>query len=201
MPNTTFLWCFNFIKIFFGSFLFQLIQYFKVNKCGCQFGNLDFFYTNNVSVCSSKDSCPLRYIKVFSASSSAINDCDCPMECETTSYTYSTSFSDYPSNYTFSSNLIKSSTILKHIQTYEELKRSVLKVNLFYDELKTTTITQDAKTSLSDFISSIGGTFGLFLGFSFLSFIELFEVILNVLIIVCKSDRIRMTINLNQNSS
>jgi hypothetical protein len=82
---------------------------------------------------------------------------------------------------------------LKHIQTYEELKRSILKVKIFYDELKTTTITQDAKTSLSDFISFIGGTLGLFLGFSFLSFIELFEVILNVLIIVFKRDRSRKT--------
>jgi hypothetical protein len=181
--------------------LFQLIKYLKVNKCGCQFGGFDFFYNNNVSACSIKDLCPFTNIKIFSASSSAINDCDCPLECETTSYTYSTSCSDYPSNYTFSNNLIGSSTILKHIQTYDELKRSVLKVNIFYDELKTTTITQDAKTSLSDFISSIGGTLGLFLGFSFLSFIELFEVILNVLLIVCKSDRIRMTINLNQNSS
>jgi hypothetical protein len=156
-------------------------------------GFFDFLYYDNMSTCSIQDSCHLRYIKVFSASSSAINDCDCPLECETTSYTYSTSCSDYPSNYTFSNNLIKSSTILNQIQTYEELKRSVLEVNIFYDDLKTTTITQDAKTSLSDFISSIGGTLGLFLGFSFLSFIELFEVILNILIIVCKSDRNRKT--------
>jgi hypothetical protein len=37
-----------------------------------------------------------------------------------------------------------------------------------------------------DFISNIGGIFGLFLGISFLSFIEIFEILIENLFIVYK---------------
>ena len=45
---------------------------------------------------------------------------------------------------------------------------------------------QEPKILLTDLVSNIGGTLGLFLGISFLSFIELFELIIEILFIFFK---------------
>jgi hypothetical protein len=48
--------------------------------------------------------------------------------------------------------------------------------------MRYTEISQQAKMVISDLISGLGGEFGLFIGVSFLSFIETVELFLEVLI-------------------
>ena len=50
-------------------------------------------------------------------------------------------------------------------------------VYIYFGELKYTLISQQPKTILADLVSNVGGTLGLFLGMSFLSFIEIVEII------------------------
>ena len=57
-------------------------------------------------------------------------------------------------------------------------KGSMLSLNIYYDSLSYTTITETAKTEWIDLISNIGGTLGLFIGISFLTFGEIFEIII-----------------------
>ena len=45
-------------------------------------------------------------------------------------------------------------------------------------------VTEQLKMELFDFVSNIGGTMGVFLGVSFLSFIEIFENLLEVFYIL-----------------
>ena len=73
-----------------------------------------------------------------------------------------------------------------HVKTFyspkafleEKLKRATL-VHLNFEELKVFTITKDAKITIPDMIGNIGGTLGVFIGFSFLGLlddlIELFQ--------------------------
>ena len=49
-------------------------------------------------------------------------------------------------------------------------------IRIYYEELKYTLISQQSKIELFGLISNIGGTLGLFLGFSFVSFLEIFEI-------------------------
>ena len=49
--------------------------------------------------------------------------------------------------------------------------------NIFYDSLSYKTIEESAKTGWIDLISNIGGTLGLFLGISLLSFGEILEIL------------------------
>ena len=60
--------------------------------------------------------------------------------------------------------------------SYSDLKQNVARVQIFYNELKETFISEEIKTKIFDLVSNIGGTLGLFLGLSFLSLIEFFEI-------------------------
>ena len=53
----------------------------------------------------------------------------------------------------------------------EKLKRATL-VHLNFEELKVFTITKDAKITIPDMIGNIGGTLGVFIGFSFLGLLD-----------------------------
>lgn len=66
--------------------------------------------------------------------------------------------------------------------------------NVFYKSDLITKITERPQTQLEDFISGLGGTLGLFLGISFLSFIEFIEVLLEILMI--KTEKI---LDMNKN--
>ena len=57
-------------------------------------------------------------------------------------------------------------------------------LNVYYNDLQYTHISQLIKTDIWDLISNIGGNLGLFIGFSFLTFSELFELIFEVIIIL-----------------
>ena len=52
-----------------------------------------------------------------------------------------------------------------------------VKVYIYFGDLRYTLISQQPKTILADLVSNVGGTLGLFLGMSFLSFIEIVEII------------------------
>ena len=66
-------------------------------------------------------------------------------------------------------------------KTYENVSRSFFTIMAYYEELKYTLSVQRPKMELFDLISNVGGTFGLFLGMGLMSFIEVFEIILEVI--------------------
>ena len=66
--------------------------------------------------------------------------------------------------------------------TYENLKRTMIQISVFYGDLGYNQFDQSAKTDVIDLVSNIGGTMGLFLGISFLSFIEIFDIFLQILL-------------------
>lgn len=113
----------------------------------------------------------------------------CPAECDSITYSISTSFSGYPLKSYAESQILTSPVIKQRFlnQTYEQIKSSVLSVNVYYDQLGYTVTSQQAKTNLFDVISNIGGLLGLFIGISFLSFIEIIEAIYQVLSISVSS--------------
>jgi hypothetical protein len=77
----------------------------------------------------------------------------CPLECDSISYSTTSSFH----------------------WTESPLKNSTLKFKIYFKELKFIRISQQPQMNISDLISGIGGILGLFLGLSFLSFVEILE--------------------------
>ena len=81
--------------------------------------------------------------------------------------------------------------------TYDLIKQSVLALNVFYDNLAYTEITQQPKMQIFDIISNVGGLLGLFIGISFLSVIEIFEIIFEIFYIILRTNNERKITNLN----
>lgn len=64
--------------------------------------------------------------------------------------------------------------------SYESLKRNLVRISIFYTDLGYEQNEEMVKTDVIDLVSSIGGTLGLFLGMSFLSFVEIFDIFLQI---------------------
>jgi hypothetical protein len=64
--------------------------------------------------------------------------------------------------------------------SYEELKVSLVKLNINFQSLQYTQVEESQKTTWLDLLSNVGGTLGLFTGFSFLSLVELLEIIFEI---------------------
>jgi hypothetical protein len=87
----------------------------------------------------------------------------CPLECKITQFQITPSFSAFSFDNRLDNSVIPN-------------KMSLVKFHIFYESLTYTVITELQKVDPFVLISSIGGTFGLFLGASFLSFLEIFEI-------------------------
>ena len=70
-----------------------------------------------------------------------------------------------------------------------DVKQSIINLNVFYDRLSFTEITEKPSFPFVDLVSNVGGTFGLFLGISLLSFLEIVEIIYVMLLIFFKKSR------------
>ena len=101
-------------------------------------------------------------------------DCysECPEECDSIKYETSHTFTKSSSNID-----------------------SLVAFNIFYPTLDYTVINQIPKMDLFDFISNLGGNFGLFIGISFLSFAEFIELFIEIILIFFKRNNSLLSLN------
>lgn len=64
--------------------------------------------------------------------------------------------------------------------SYDEIRENMFGVSIYYDELKYTYISETAAIDSASLVSNIGGTLGLFLGMSILSFVEVIELVIEL---------------------
>jgi hypothetical protein len=109
----------------------------------------------------------------------------CPLECESTQYRISESKSSL--NHFSSAEEYG----LKHIpeiqkilnitiNSTEDFNKNYLKLQIAFDSLKYTKISQTPKTTLSTLVSNLGGSIGLFLDLSFMSACRAVDFILRI---------------------
>ena len=109
----------------------------------------------------------------------------CPLECDSMIFQVTQSLANYPSiqhatNDLMYNTIIQSKFPNKNL-TYDLIKQSVLSLNVYYSDLSYMEYSQRAKTTLLDLVSNIGGIVGVFIGASFLSILEIAEVLIEVL--------------------
>ena len=109
----------------------------------------------------------------------------CPHECETIDYVVHMNTEQLPvfGNISEKSKSFEYSALFK---TFENVQKHYIQVKAYFHELKFTFISQQPKTGVVDLVSNIGGTLGLFLGISFLSSIEIIELIIEILFVIFK---------------
>jgi len=66
---------------------------------------------------------------------------------------------------------------------YENVSKTFFSINVYYEDLKYTLISQQPKIELFGLISNLGGILGLFIGFSFISLLEIIETIAELIYI------------------
>lgn len=105
----------------------------------------------------------------------------CPLECDTISFKTRISQTYYPS-YDEYRIFLKNKALINKFPSgvntsIEELRKSVYYLQIYYEDLGYIIVSQEPKLDLWDLVSSFGGLLGLFLGFSFLSLIDLVQII------------------------
>jgi hypothetical protein len=164
------------------------------SKCGCNSSLMNFDKdcirnTNDKELVSNTKECVARFLSEFRKEKQH-EKCHqyCPLECDSMSYKVTPYL-----------ELIKDSGKISkgrkggydlNFETYEEVNSHFVSVLIYYRDLRYTRISQDPKTQTFDFISNIGGILGLFLGISFLSFVELFEIIFEISLILFRAGKI-----------
>jgi hypothetical protein len=152
------------------------LKYKEINPCDYILDDLEIdivdqadFYLKNETIFE----CVQKFYK-----NSYYESCStlyCPLECD--SFTYEI---NKDSIMTRSSGNISSFNSLDYFpgfETYENVSRTFFAFRVYFEDLKYTLIKQQPKIELFGLISNVGGTLGLFLGFSFISLLELFEVL------------------------
>ena len=146
------------------DFCYQMMAY---EKCNCTDQealslNNDF---NEICLTLAQSRCLDEVYKEF-LSENLISNCmpNCPLECHESYFKTSLSFSKF-----------------------DKSDENLLKLNIYYDELSYTVINEAISLSIFEVLSNIGGTLGLFLGLSLLSFVEVIEVLINVIFILKKT--------------
>ena len=104
---------------------------------------------------------------------SNVSDCEpyCPLECD-------------------------SVVFASKIQSYPTPKvPNNITLTIFYEEMSYTDYYEVPKTTVFDLVSTFGGVFGLFLGFSLLSFVEIVTLIFNIIALFVVSKAVRNKVN------
>jgi hypothetical protein len=102
----------------------------------------------------------------------------CPLECNQTSFGLTLSTTDIiPEFYSLViQEKAKSLNITNRTLSLEEIKNSVIKLNINYDSMSYTLSTESPTLDIIGLLAYIGGTLGLFLGISVLTFVEFLEI-------------------------
>ena len=173
-----------------------------IKNCGCYWTKYANLYTSTPPCLNLTDWYCIsnQYLE-----NESLKECleECPLECESVSYDSQISSLEYPS-IQFYYILRNDNAIYKTYvdffnvdwSTYESFKSSFLSLNVFYPDLQYTKITSTPKFTTIDLISQIGGSLGMFVGFSLFHFIELIEILFLICYITLTS---KMSLNVVQN--
>lgn len=130
-----------------------------------------------------------------------MTDCvdQCPHECSSTTYDLSISYGEFPSRIYMENLMRRDQTGLYRwaFQAYQDgnssgyqidslvlARASLVKIFIYFEDIKYTRISEAPTITFVDLIANIGGTLGLFIGISLLSFVELIELIFDIVVIV-----------------
>lgn len=114
----------------------------------------------------------------------------CPLKCVTTSYKIKSQYLESKIEFDefAESDLVIKKRIKHRINvtdiSIDDIVRKTFSMSIFFKEFKYTAITQIPKSTVPDLVSNFGGTLGLFLGLSLLSFMEFVEFMCELVLLM-----------------
>ena len=168
----------------------QCYQKYIIKKYNCS----SIWYPSvfDVTQCTLDFSNTLWYSNVDSFDITFINEnCMslCPLECEQILYKSSISFNQL-NGYNFISSIKSNSNLsndfINRTLDVATAEKSFVQLNIFYDSLSYTLTEESPQMDAVSLLGSIGGNLGLFLGVSFFSLSEIFEMIMEIIFFIHK---------------
>ncbi|XP_063968135.1 acid-sensing ion channel 2-like isoform X2 [Lytechinus pictus] len=151
-----------------------------ISTCGCRLPSL----AGNATVCDPilMTTCGNAFFEPgIQDTTYQPNDCECPIDCEETSFSYSVSSAMYPSLFRerlleeyLAEGLLEYDAVRSANMTYIEY--NFVAVDIFFHDISTMVITQHADYTAFALLSDIGGSLGLYLGGSLLTIYEILDL-------------------------
>jgi hypothetical protein len=193
---------FNFDRTYYNAILAASLTYTQstcldvclrqqiINQCNCSY--LEFIQIKKSNPCieDAELLCANSiFYKFWSVNSYTACSSYCPLECYSQKYSYTISTSGYPTDL-YAQILSNTSTVKKHfdvVPTVDQIKNSVLKLNVHFKNDKYTFTTQSRQYYAFDLFANSGGIFNLFIGFSLLACAQFLDLIYELVMIYWES--------------
>ena len=162
-------------------------QRVTMNICNCSNYDLPLF-EDIVYSCQTEDDvwCKDDIISNFDNYTSSLNECidSCPYECSSIKYQVISHSTLYPNKY-YAENILSFYAKRRGINiSMESIYSAFAKINIYYDSMQYTRTIESASTALQQLVANIGGYFGLCMGLSLLSLVEVFELFVRFVLLL-----------------
>jgi hypothetical protein len=169
---------------------------YMINKCNLNV-SLGFTWEVNWGIDNKFPCASASYIEFLKKNLNDLCLNDCPTECDSIEFSIDVMTSKFPSQ-AYALKLMNNSKIISNYPfgyniTLDDLRESMVQFSVYYTDFYYSSISQIPKQQLVDLVSNFGGLFGLFIGMSFLSFGELIELLVQVLVILCEKNKLRQS--------
>ena len=160
--------------------------YNEIAMMNCNCSDIYTLSFDSQSFCDTNNVCLFKTFQEYLSNTSSEyyvnNYCSplCPLEFNQTSFGITLSTTDIKPDYYSSiiQNKAKSLNITNRTLTKEEIKSSIINFSIYYESLSYTLSTESPSLDIIGLLAYIGGTLGLFLGVSVLTFVEFVEIFL-----------------------
>jgi hypothetical protein len=163
-------------------YLCKNLKFNEVNVCNFSLNSLDqdiyseMYKLNNDSIVRK---CISAYFKESNDNNNNNNNIYCSNYCSYECDTFTYDINSYSMMTKSSGNIDYSESLYNSygFNSYDNVSNTFFAFIVYYNDLQYTLIKQHPKIELFDLISNVGDTLGLFIGFSFISLLEVFEIL------------------------
>ncbi|XP_041453459.1 acid-sensing ion channel 1C-like isoform X1 [Lytechinus variegatus] len=148
---------------------------FVIDRCGCK----EPYMPGNSSVCNPVELYDCAASATVDFIKNASSECECPVPCHSVTYEPVVTTAGFPSHFwaqTLAQIYQREYNVSLSSDYFSE---NMLFINLFFKELSIEKITQQKAYTFFSLLCDIGGSMGLWLGGSILTFFELFDLLSN----------------------
>ena len=100
----------------------------------------------------------------------------CNEPCNFNEWDLNMGVSSFPPSKKYFEKFLKDSFYEEDQVTYDYAVENLVRLHIFYDDIKYTDVVQEKAYEIQNFIAEFGGTVDLFIGFSFFTVFQLFEI-------------------------
>ncbi|CAF0813363.1 unnamed protein product [Brachionus calyciflorus] len=157
-------------------------QKYVIEQCKCYDPTKRTY--GNYTVCNDLNCLENAYKEFYDTGTSSECFDYCPPECTSVHYNLQISQSNFPSAAYADLLMIydQNMNFYRNFVNYENVKKSTLALNIYFEDIGYTVIRETPAKTFEQYFGEIGGFMGLCIGTSILSFVEIIELTIQVIL-------------------